>query len=498
MSASSVKQGVVFPEYDGSVSTTTTGKLIWQAAVGSLDEALVDGLKSEKDFRHQYPKYLCRLADLGAVSTENALAIARGGLDAVASAFAFINSNGERLALDQAMSSPSKTAPLYSGIITGEAKVASSLQFPPNQGRDDGLELLKELAAFGTCEPDVATSASAIAEMDSTKLQKLLSQHVFVLLGGTSEMGPYLPLVKLGATVVVVARREKKLAALIKGARSTAAGTIVVPTSRAITTKDNDEVLAEVAGADVLTQAPEIAAWLAGLYPDRTMVIGSYIYLDGEAHIRAVVAMDAILTAVTKARPTGLTGAMYLGSPATAHNISKSAWEDSKQRYESQPWYSAIWATPLSFKVNARPLVGETAVTNGMLVFQGPNYALAKTIQLWRAILMQADGALVSLNMAPPCRTYSVVHSAQAKAAIEGMANFAPNRAFDPEFASAVMAALMLFDLTPAGRKVAKALKNPNDITIGNGFHGGNVRCAYLTDSLGPAAYVTGLLGFTA
>ncbi len=36
-------------------------------------------------FVNPNPKYSCRLADLGTVSTESALAIAKGGLDAVAS-----------------------------------------------------------------------------------------------------------------------------------------------------------------------------------------------------------------------------------------------------------------------------------------------------------------------------------------------------------------------------------------------------------------------------
>eukprot|EP01051_Picozoa_sp_SAG22_P023711 SAG22_NODE_6238_length_882_cov_0.878672_3_plen_98_part_00 len=58
-----------------------------------------------------------------------------------------------------------------------------------------------------------------------------------------------------------------------------------------------------------------------------------------------------------------------------------------------------------------------------------PSDALAKTIQMWRAAVLLAQGVEVSCNMAPPSRTHSVVHSAQAKAAIEGMAWFAPVRA---------------------------------------------------------------------
>ena len=106
-----------------------------------------------------------------------------------------------------------------------------------------------------------------------------------------------------------------------------------------------------------------------------------------------------------------------------------------------------------------------------------------------------ADGVQVSFNMAPPCRTFSVVHSAKAKAAIEGMAKFEPNMAFEPTFASGVMAALVLFDLTAEGKAAAAALSNPMEITAGNAFHGGNVRCAFTSDSLGVASFLIGKLG---
>jgi len=489
------KKGIAWPEVNGQVSTTVTGKLIWQRAAAALDSQLASAILAEKNFRHQYPRHVLALTDLGAVSSENALAIAKSGLDAVAESFAFIKADGTRVTMAQAMDTPDTATKLHTGTVNGEAEVAKSLEIPGNQSRTDGLALLQELAVSGSCEPDVATSVNSIVGTSSSKLKSLLDKHVFVLLGGTSEMGPYLPLVKLGATVVVISRRDKKLAALVKVARTTAAGPVVFPMNRAATKGDDDNSLAEAAGADVMTQAPELAAWLSNLYSDRIMVIGSYIYLDGEAHVRAVVAMDAVVTAVTNARPKGRTASMYLGSPATAHHISREAWNDAKQRFADMPWYSALWATPLSFKSNARPLVGETATTNGMLVFQGPNYALAKTIQAWRGALMLAAGQLVSFNMAPPCRTYSVQHSAAAKAAIEGMSNFAPNQAFDPQFASAVMAGLVLFDLSPEGQKIAKSLSNPNDISIGNGFHGGNIRCAYTSESLGTAAYITGVLG---
>lgn len=59
----------------------------------------------------------------------------------------------------------------------------------------------------GSAEPSVAASLQALLHNDAAapeELAAVLREKVFVLLGGTSELGPYLSLVKLGATVVVV------------------------------------------------------------------------------------------------------------------------------------------------------------------------------------------------------------------------------------------------------------------------------------------------------
>ena len=60
---------------------------------------------------------------------------------------------------------------------------------------------------------------------------------------------------------------------------------MLVPLSRpqqAIEGDDDDASLATVAGCDVITQAPQLIAWLSALLPEKTMVLGSYIYIDGK------------------------------------------------------------------------------------------------------------------------------------------------------------------------------------------------------------------------
>ena len=57
---------------------------------------------------------------------------------------------------------------------------------------------------------------------------------------------------------------------------------------------------------------------------------------------------------------------------------------------------------------------------------QGPNYALAKRLQHWLAIIARASGHTVSSNVAPSTATLSVVHNAQFAAAYGGFHHFKP------------------------------------------------------------------------
>ena len=79
------------------------------------------------------------------------------------------------------------------------------------------------------------------------------------------------------------------------------------------------------------------------------------------------------------------------------------AYDAADARYKAGPKW---WHTPLSlitgsFKANCRAPTprGEAGdlccVHNGHLILQGPNYALAKTLQNWRTVVARAgDGAV--------------------------------------------------------------------------------------------------------
>jgi hypothetical protein len=65
-------------------------------------------------------------------------------------------------------------------------------------------------------------------------------------------------------------------------------------------------------------------------------------------------------------------------------------------------------------------------VVDGSVSAQGPNYALAKRLQHWRAVVSRSNGHTVSSNVAPSTATRSVVHNAQFAAAYGGMHHMRP------------------------------------------------------------------------
>ncbi len=122
-----------------------------------------------------------------------------------------------------------------------------------------------------------------------------------------------------------------------------------------------------------------------------------------------------------------------------------------------------------------------------MSVAQGPNYALAKRMQHWRAIVAHSMGCKVSSNIAPSTSTQSVVQNRTFAWAYEGMPYFEPYEIATPDVSNNVMSAILFSDLNDE-KSVANpknTLDNPNSLFSYGSFHGGTWRCAYKIDSIG-------------
>ena len=169
------------------------------------------------------------------------------------------------------------------------------------------------------------------------------------------------------------------------------------------------------------------------------MTVGSYAYLDGELHVRVNLACDAIASGVLEAHGVRDTTLHYLPTPTDVYVIPEAANAFVEQNRTDAPAWMRGWSPVLSRGnklVENRPAAvtredGSTLhVMDGLMAGQGPNYAVAKRLQQWRAILTRAAGARVAFSVAPATATASVLSNKLFAAAYGGAHKFRPVEIF--------------------------------------------------------------------
>ncbi len=133
----------------------------------------------------------------------------------------------------------------------------------------------------------------------------------------------------------------------------------------------------------------------------------------------------------------------------------------------------------------------DPGINDSLVAQQGPNYALAKRLQRWRAALARDGGATVSLNVAPPTRTRSVMQNRALAAAYAGAHRFGVE-VFEPATCQVLMAALLVHDLHTGG---GPAHAHPWQDEAHAAAPGGLWRIAYAPRS---ALLLAALLGYRA
>jgi hypothetical protein len=135
----------------------------------------------------------------------------------------------------------------------------------------------------------------------------------------------------------------------------------------------------------------------------------------------------------------------------------------------------------------------EYALADSLVVQQGPNYALAKRVQQWRAVEARARGHRVSLNIAPATTTASVTANPILAAAYAGAHRFGIE-VFEPETTRALMAALWVHDLRcdASAANPQTPLAHPWELFADNACHGGFWACPYLPRTALPFAAAMG------
>jgi hypothetical protein len=149
---------------------------------------------------------------------------------------------------------------------------------------------------------------------------------------------------------------------------------------------------------------------------------------------------------------------MFMCTPTDVYAVPKEVAKAAQQKFKSRTKLQKMAVKGVStlslkrfFQAPYQDLVdcenGKTyGIADCLVVEQGPNYALAKRIQQWRAILARHQGQHVSINIAPSTTTHSVTKNPLLKAAFNGAELF-DVEAFSPETTNAIMAAIWIHDL---------------------------------------------------
>ncbi len=264
------------------------------------------------------------------------------------------------------------------------------------------------------------------------------------------------------------------------------AGTLLVPVADRGT---RSEDLARCAGVDLAADVPAVADWLAEA--EGPLVLGNYVYADGAANVRVASAVDALTVRLQAQRPD--VALAFLATPTDVFAVPGDAVAQAARAYASRSLAARLGGRLSGGRLlrRADPPGADPGIFDGLVPQQGPNYVLAKRLQRWRATVARDGGATVSMNVAPPARTRSVLKNRVLAAAYAGAHRFGAE-VFEPATCKVLMATLLVHDLHTGG---GPAQAHPWQDEARAAGHGGLWRIAYTPRSaLGLAA----LLGYGA
>jgi len=494
-------RGLVFPKVVGKKgkedrSSTPTAKAVLAAAVGAVNKEKGEKILKLKNWRFGYVKHFMGMVEEQCRSPESALAVAKAGLAKAYEIFEFVAPDGTSCSFEEAMKAKNHDK-FHTGFIHGEKpKASNKIEVPYNGKNLSGEELkaqVRKWVDYGTIEP---SAGSAIINCVDNPGWLDLKDRYFVLLGAGSAMGPFLVLMALGANVVAIDLDRPFIWKRLIGIAKKSSGSITFPMKVEQASCADEDAIYAAAGCNLFTHTPIIKDWLLDLYKGKSFTVGSYAYLNGALHVQVSLAMDAICRELTEKRPG--TSLAYLCTPTDIHLIPKEAHDASEQHFKRSDviklygsFMNTISGGKMCRKNALKPIVSDDGkefyVVDGMSVAQGPNYALAKRMQHWRAIIAHSMGCKVSSNIAPSTSTQSVVQNRTFAWAYEGMPYFKPYEIATPDVSNNVMSAILFSDLNDE-KSVANpknTLDNPNSLFSYGSFHGGTWRCAYKIDSIG-------------
>lgn len=483
---------------DGSRSTTATARAVIADALRPVDPAAARRVEAIKDWRSDYLPAIRELVAVAAANPTAAVDVSREGLRSLHERFVWAGDGEDEPLLGGLAASEHEGMDTFEVIGRGERR--SDFSVPYQGKRLAGGDLHRQLddwVARGIAEPTFADAVRAVMAnpewLDARDLQ-------IVVIGAGSEMGPLRQLLDWGANVHAVDLPNSATWERVMATGKDSAGRLAVPVPRGSAYLDSapDSRIAQLAGLDVLSQTDALLSWLREI--DGGFTLGNYLYADGGAHVRLSMAIDAIGLLLSEERED--VSLAYLATPTDVFAVPEDAVAMARQKWQQRRTRRLLQA-PLHLANLFEPAYRDTVIDDSgrevgiadcLVPQQGPNYALAKRLQRWRAIVARDGGQLVSLNVAPATRTRSVVKNRALAAAYAGAGQFGIE-VFAPSTANTLMAALLVRDLRDpqSASNPAAALHNPMDLFADAANHGGIWRAAYEPRSVLSLAAVLGL-----
>lgn len=456
----STHQGVAFP----SESTSSAARAILGDALRKADPVGARAVENDTNWRRNYLTHFRRALEAGIGEAPAAHSIAAEGLRSAHRLMQF-----DDVPLDEAISGTALSQVFHTQVLPGsDADAETELTLPYRGERLRGKALLDQLDQWVDRGIITGSCSEAVQTVQDNPDWMRLEGDTVVVLGAGAEMGPYRALLRWGAEVVAVDLPEPGVQDRIRSLAHESAGRARVP-ARIVTNGAAD------VGADLIIELPAVAHWLGGF--DGRLVIGNYCYADGASHVRVSMAADALAAHLTQHRPD--TALAFLATPTDTFAVPPEQVARANAAYAERS-VSKFLRTPLRVVSGGRllqrnyPPGADPGVCDALVPQQGPNYALAKRLQRWRATTSRHEGTTVSLNVAPATRTRSVVKNKALAAAYAGAHRFGVE-VFDPATSNTLMAALLVYDL----RAGAEPEAEPWQDEAVNAAHGGLWTSAY-------------------
>ena len=478
-------------------SSSKTGRQIVAAALAAANPYHAKCATDEKNWRKHYPIHFKRLVENSLEGTDTALKIAQQGLEYARQSFDFYR-DGEKYNLDNAMQLDA--APVYTYTLQGHSNQQPEWYVPYQGQQLKGQALLDQIQCWETQGIVEPSHAQALRDCVAHPEWFDLSDRTMVLFGAASEAGPLTWLAQWKANIVALDLPNSRVWNKILKTVQNGNATLYAPSLEVLPDNSSDEVLKEKLGANLLTHIPEIAQWLVQFKQD--LDLAAIAYLDGEKHVRVSMAMDSIMSYVSQHKAHS--SLMYMCTPTDVYAVPEEVMTAAGQKYQNISKTESILSRSISlisrqhfFQRHDHELykVGnlQYGIADCLVIEQGPNYALAKRLQQWRATLARAQGQRVSINIAPSTTTHSVTKNPLLKAAFNGAKLF-DVEAFEPSTTNAIMAALWIHDLrnpTSVANPNVK-LNHPLELMMYGANHGGLWRVAYLARTALPFAALYG------